>query len=336
MSHTAQQYYQDNFEIVELKSNSTLARIVVNIGNTLFSLKQKNEKIYFPFSFEEYKANAKLAGNPFMHPWANRLEGEYICVENKQYCFPKEHLNLLYRDGNNLPLHGLLLKSDKWKTIELHEEENLCYHVAEFIFDDADFLSIFPFKHKIQIKHQIQGDELKIETMVLNIDEKEMPVSFGFHPYFFRKNMQAHLTIPAAKVIEVNEVMIPTGNIISKENKWDFVNDEISLEKDSFDDGFQELKLNENNQAVFLFQTSQTEANQTELVDRTEFIECPTELVEVLFDTNYPFVQIYAPQNPAKPYVCIEPMTAATNALNENECKKIKTNEQFTACFIIK
>lgn len=312
MQHSAKQHYQNNFEIIELNNKSISARIVVNIGNTLFSLKQENEFLYFPFSLEEYKNNSKLAGNPFMHPWANRLEDEYIQIENKQYNFPKEHTHLLYRDGNNLPLHGLLLKSDKWKTIELYEDENLCYHIAEFIFDDTAFLSIFPFKHKIQIKHQLQNKELKIETTIINEDEKEMPVSFGFHPYFFRNTKDAHLTIPSANTIEVNVKMIPTGNLILKENKWNFVYDKISLEEVAFDDGFQDLKRNENNQAVFCI-----------------------DAVKVKFDKHYPFAQIYAPQNSEKPYVCIEPMTAATNALNTNRCKKIKSGEKFTACFSI-
>ena len=318
--HSIQQYRQNNFEIIELKNETCSAKVAVNIGNTLFSLQyQQQEILYFPFSLEEYKNNTKLAGNPFMHPWANRLEDEYIQIENKKHSFPKQHLNLLYRDGNNLPLHGLLLKTDKWETIGLHEEEGLCYHVAELIFNDADWLSIFPFKHKIQINHQLQGNELKIETIIINHDENEMPISFGFHPYFLRKSTAADITIPAENTIAVDNKVIPTGNVIAKEKKWNFVNDKISLQTISFDDGFQNLKLNENKQAVFSLR-------QPELV----------ESVEVRFDQNYLFAQIYAPQNPEKPYICIEPMTAITNALNTNRCKKIKTNERFTASFFIK
>mgnify|MGYP000947106723 FL=1 len=312
MQHSAKQCYQNNFEIIELNNKSISAKIVVNIGNTLFSFKQGNELLYFPFSLDEYKTNSKLTGNPFMHPWANRLENEYIQVENKQHHFPKEQLHLLYRDGNNLPLHGLLLKSDKWKTIELYEDEKLCYHLAEFIFDDAAFLSIFPFKHKIQIKHQLQNNELKIETTIFNEDEKAMPISFGFNPYFFRNSKDAELTIPSINTIEVDDKMIPTGNLSTKENKWNFDDDKISLENFAFDDGFQDLKRNENEGTVFSLNE-----------------------IKIAFDENYAFAQIYAPQNPDKPYVCIEPMTATTNALNTNSCKKIKSGEKFAAIFSI-
>ena len=312
MKHSVKQYLENNFEIIELKNKNISAKIAVNIGNTLFSLKDKNEILYFPFTLEDYKINTKLAGNPFMHPWANRLESEYIHVENLRYDFPKEYTHLLYRDGNNLPLHGLLLKSDQWKTIEVYEDEHSCHHVAELVFDDAAFLSIFPYKHTIQIKHELRNNELKIETFILNDDEQEMPVSFGFHPYFLRNEFPAKLTIPSENNIEVNGVMIPTGKLFPKENKWNFIEDKVSLENVSFDDGFQDLKLNENKQAVFAFNK-----------------------IHVVFDENFPFAQIYAPANPEKPYVCIEPMTAVTNALNTNTCKKIKTGERFTSSFSI-
>lgn len=313
MSHSIRQYHEDSFEIIELSNEHIAAKISVNIGNSLFSLKNgKNEKLFFPFSLKEYKTNAKLAGNPFMHPWANRLEGEYIHVENEKHIFPKEQKHLLYRDGNNLPLHGLLLKSDKWKTIELQENENSCHHVAELVFDDAAFLSIFPFKHTIQIKHELRGNELKIETIILNEDEQEMPVSFGFHPYFRRNELNAELIVPAENTIELNDVMIPTGSVFPKENKWSFKDDVVNLENAAFDDGFQDLKRNEKNEAVFSFDS-----------------------IDVVFDENYPSAQIYAPSNPEKPYVCIEPMTASTNALNKNRCNKIKSGERFTASFSI-
>jgi galactose mutarotase-like enzyme len=80
MKHSVKQYHENNFEIIELKNENISARIAVNIGNTLFSLKDKNEILYFPFTLEDYKTNTKLAGNPFMHPWANRLESECIHV----------------------------------------------------------------------------------------------------------------------------------------------------------------------------------------------------------------------------------------------------------------
>lgn len=312
MRYAAETDRINGFEVVTLNNELLTAKIAVNLGNTLFSLRQdEKEALYFPYSLEAYKTNSKLAGNPFMHPWANRLEAEYMDVDNQKHHFPEEQLSLLYRDGNNLPLHGLLLKSDQWKTIELYEGKDSCHHLAELVFDSAAWLSVFPFKHTIRIKHELRDRELRIETVILNEEGKEMPVSFGFHPYFSRTKTDVPLTVPAENYIEVNDVMIPIGSVAPKEKRWNFRADKISLSEAAFDDGFQDLKF-ENNKAMFLLED-----------------------INVIFGENYPFAQVYAPAHPDKPYVCIEPMTAATNALNTNGCKKIKPGEKYMAIFSI-
>jgi hypothetical protein len=61
MKHSVKQYLENNFEIIELQNENISAKIAVNIGNTLFSLKDKNERLYFPFTLEDYKTNTKLA-----------------------------------------------------------------------------------------------------------------------------------------------------------------------------------------------------------------------------------------------------------------------------------
>ena len=311
--HFFQKYIEDDFEIIELNNDVVSARIVVNIGNTLFSLKQNDdEKMYFPFSFDEYKSNAKLAGNPFMHPWSNRLEADFILIENQKHEFPTEKMNLIYRDGNNLPLHGLLLKSDKWKTIDLYEDANVCWHLAELNFDNEDWLSVFPFKHKIQIKHQLKDNELSIETTIINEDEKAMPINFGFHPYFLKTNEAFQLTIPAKNVIEVNDKMIPTGNSFAKEVVFDFENHQLNVSTIALDNGFEHLIYNKDGQAEFLIND-----------------------LKIIFDKNYSFAQIYAPNKIDKPYICIEPMTSATNAINKNSCKMLAKNETFKSRFSI-
>lgn len=314
--HFFQKYTEDDFQIIELSNDAVCAKIVVNIGNSLYSLSHDNsEKLYFPYTFDTYKSNTKLAGNPFLHPWANRLEDDFILVENHTHTFLKEAQHLIYRDGNNLPMHGLLLKTDRWKTIDLYEEGNVCYHVAELIFDDEEWLSLFPFKHRIQMKHQLKNNELTIETIIINHDEKSMPISFGYHPYFLidsQKREQYTVTVPANNLIETNDKMIPTGNILPKENFFDVKNNQVNLQDVSLDNGFENLIFNDSKQAVFSINE-----------------------LQIIFDKHYLFAQIYAPNNMDKPYVCIEPMTAATNAINKNQCRLLNTNEKFSAVFSI-
>jgi len=152
---------------------------------------------------------------------------------------------------------------------------------------------------------------LLIETTIVNNDEKPMPISFGFHPYFSKTIEPTVLEIPSDTVIEVDKQMIPTGKSLNKNEKWNFEDDSITIKEETFDDGFKNLKY-KNNQATFSINT-----------------------IDVVFDEQYSYAQIYAPNKIEKPYVCIEPMTAPTNALNTNNCKMINRNETFTARFSI-
>ena len=311
MQSIARKISQNNFEIIELQNKYCKANIAVNIGNTLIHLSKRSadNALYFPYSLEEYKTNTKLAGNPFMHPWANRLEGDFITFNNEKFSL-KDEFNQLYRDANRLPLHGLLLKSDKWKTTELVANVDHAFHVAMYDFD-AEFFNLFPFKHQIFMKHLLQENTLLIETTIVNNDEKPMPISFGFHPYFSKTIEPTVLEIPSDTVIEVDKQMIPTGKSLNKNEKWNFEDDSITIKEETFDDGFKNLKY-KNNQATFSINT-----------------------IDVVFDEQYSYAQIYAPNKIEKPYVCIEPMTAPTNALNTNNCKMINRNETFTARFSI-
>lgn len=300
-------------ETITLNNNTLSAQIAPHIGNTLFSLVYKNqERLYFPFTLDEYQSSSKLAGNPFMYPWANRLQSDYITLNNKQQKFPAFYADKIYRDANQLPLHGLLLKSNKWKTTATTPLQ----HTAVYDFNSNDELSVFPYVHQLTMSHElIAENELKITTTILNLAAEEMPVSFGFHPYFIliEKRENTQLRIPALNVIETDGKQIPNGNKSAKELLWEFKNDEIILAQHTFDHGFADLKRNENGDAVFRLN-----------------------VIEVSFDKNYPYAQIYAPLHPDKPYVCIEPMTAVTNALNTNACPLLKPNEKFVAGFSIR
>ncbi len=313
MKHLVRKYIEDGFEVIELKNSYLTARIAVNIGNTLFGLESEgNQMLYFPFSLKEYAINTKLAGNPFMYPWANRLEGDYITLPEQLHPFPSTLSHLLYRDVNHLPLHGLLLKSNHWKTIALLEEEGTCMHLAELEFNHPSWLAIFPFRHRIQMRHLLCNNVLTVETKVINEDTNSMPVSFGFHPYLLvdqQNREHSRLHMPAKVVIETNQLQIPNGVLLPKEERWNFKEDEIGLQGEVFDDCF------------------------TDLSHDTGYSILQLNDLSILMDINYPYVQVYAPNHKDKPYVCIEPMSAPANGMNTASCKYILPKGYYSATF---
>jgi galactose mutarotase-like enzyme len=252
-----------------------------------------------------------------MHPWANRLEGDHITIDAQQHEFPSELNGLIFRDGNGLPLHGLLLKTDRWRTEAVEAADGFIYHHAVLDFDDPDWLRIYPFPHSLDMKTYLHEEEVCIEVDVYNSGDRPMPLSFGFHPYFLidpKKTGDLQLTIPLKNVLTVNEKMIPTGEFQPKENLWTFENDEIILGNHQFDHGF----TGQERRRFYHFKQ-----------DAREF--------DLYLDNDYGYMQLYAPNQPDRPYVCIEPMLAPTNALNTNACKMLAPGgfitEEFTISF---
>lgn len=318
MNFVSNVFFEDGIEVVQLSciSSQLEVKIAVNIGNTLFSIKkQGTEYLYFPFKLVDYKVIIQLAGNPFMHPWANRLEGDCIKIDNITYPFPDEQGDLLYRDANKLPLHGLLLKSDKWKTKEIIVKENSIIHISIFDFNDADFLKIFPFPHIIEMQTELSENGVSINVVIKNVGLHKMPISFGFHPYFLREihnNDSLQMSVPFENIIEVDEFMIPNGNKKNKQLVFvEFDHDDIFIANHFFDNGF--CDINKDRIASF--------SNEKD--------NCKLDF------GDYSFGQIYAPNSSEKPYICIEPMTAPTNALNTNDCTFVIPNNVVSKRFKI-
>jgi galactose mutarotase-like enzyme len=112
-------------------------------------------------------------------------------------------------------------------------------------------------------------------------------VAFGFHPYFqipAVPRSRWEVSFPVRRQLVLDERQIPTGQTLSVEPIAGAIGDR------TWDDGFDQIDT----PARFLVRGG----------GRT---------LEVQFVSGNPVAQIYAP--PAEEYICIEPMTARTNAL---------------------
>lgn len=310
--HFIKKYIEESFEIIELSNQFINAKIVVQQGFNLFSLVYKNiETIYFDKTLTENFQDRKLAGIPFMHPWANRLDRDKIF--NRSFTMNDILNAVLYRDGNNLALHGLILKSDKWQIIEMSTTDLKASCTAKLAFNETHLLDLFPFEHNIFITLELESEKLFYKVEIENLSSNEMPICFGFHPYFNIKHSENNiLIVPDAEVALVDEKLIPTNKYDEKEALFSFKENQIPIKNQNIDHAFLHQNQNENYQ-----------------------LKTDNYLVTFNLDENYTVVQIYHPNNEQKPYICIEPMTALANALNTGNYNTIAPNSKFNAVFSI-
>lgn len=241
------------------------------------------------------------AGIPLLYPWANRLAhagyevlGRVVSLDLKS--------PLLHGDEHGLPIHGIKWSALPWNEVS-YEPTRL---IARLEWNHPEWLSIFPFKHAVEMTVSLEPEGLTIETTVLA--EELMPASFGFHPYFGlpkTPRAQWRLKVPAMRQLDLNDLGIPTGQ------DGAFPQNDLVLGESHLDTGFRLLE----SQPEFSLSDGERQ-------------------ITVHFLENYPYAQLYAPKD--KDFIAIEPMTAPTAALNSGNFQTIQPGSPFQTRFQIR
>lgn len=258
----------------------------------------------------KYVEAGSTMGVPLLHPWANRLGKSRFELAGREVNLDLEGLHVK-RDGNGLPMHGLLTAARGWRVerhLELEGEGGLL--ASSFDFGSYPrLLEAFPFPHRVEIEAQLAGAELRIATTVRAGEEGAVPIAFGFHPYLQLPGVERGewgMTAPVRERLELDERLLPTGRREPAEVTGG------PLGTRTFDDAF---LAPEHGEPFVLAGGGRR--------------------LELRMDDGYPFAQIYAP--PDLDAVAFEPMTAPTNALLSGEAlRMLPAGESFTATFTIR
>src|SRR5947209_7636346 len=156
----------------------------------------------------------------------------------------------------------------------------------------------WPFAEQYEMTYRLSGGTLEVRTSILNRSTEAVPVVIGFHPYYRIPGTprdQWTLHLPARKSVVADSRLIPTGDIIPLR----FPNP-LPLQGRTLDDGVTDFERDKDGRAHFLLAAN----------DRR---------IEILFGPNYRVATLWEPvarNGPASEFVCIEPMTAPTDAIN--------------------
>ena len=292
-NYSAARVSLDGVEVVRLTDarHDIQVSIVPTIGNNAFEMRVNGTNIFWtPYqSLAEFKARPVHLGNPFLAPWANRLDGDGFWANGRRYLLNAE-LNNVHRDANGLPIHGLLQYSDRWEVAALEATEFGALLTSRLEFwRHPDYMAQFPFAHVIEITYRLEEGALDIHLVVTNRAAAAMPLSVAFHPYFTltdapRDEWSVH--IPAREVVVVDDRLIPTG---AREPAG--LSELTPLKNRSFD-------------TVFCG------------VDASDHFEVRgrKQRIALRFGPRYPVAVVYAPEG--RDFICFEPMSGITNAFN--------------------
>lgn len=82
--------------------------------------------------------------------------------------------------AEGLPQHGFVRDSNKWTHSVAPDGQSF----TEFLHSDEETEKIFPYKFIFEVGGRFERDRFIVSQSVQNLSDRDMPVSFGLHPYF--------------------------------------------------------------------------------------------------------------------------------------------------------
>ena len=155
-------------------------------------------------------------GVPFLHPWANRLDG-----------WPYDAPDVP-REEHGLQIHGVLPRA--WR-IEARG--------ADAVAGTLRFSSpAFPFDHDVRQELRLTQRALTISTTIRATAAAPVPIAFGFHPYLVLPGVPRadwRLELPARRHLRADARGIPSGATVA------LAAERAPLRDRTFDDGYDAL-----------------------------------------------------------------------------------------------
>jgi len=295
-NYSAQRATVDGIEVVQLAdaAHKTQVSIIPSIGNMAYEMKVDGANVFWwPYkSLADFKAKPGFAGNPFLGPWANRLDQDAFYANGRKYTL-NPNLGNVRRDEFQHPIHGFL-SYVPWQATSVGSDTNSAWVSSKLEFwKHPEWMAQFPFAHNLVMTYRLHDGTLEVKLIIENFAAEPMPLSIGFHPYFTvpdtpRDQWTVH--VAAREHVRLSDQLIPTG-------QTDAIGlpDPYPLGGGQLDDVFSALQRDAKGRATF-------------------WVRGVKQRVSVVYGPNYSVAVVYAPRG--KDFICFEPMTAITNAMN--------------------
>jgi aldose 1-epimerase len=324
-NYTAREMSVQGMPVIRLadEAKGVEVSILPSVGNRVSEMKVHGKNIlYFPSTdLAALKANPDLSGVPLLAPWANRLDEESFWANGRKYTFNMTLGNV----RGPIPIHGLLANSDQWEVTDLGADRESAHLTSRLQFwKHPELMAQWPFAHEYEITYRLTGGVLEVKLTVTNLSAESMPVVLGFHPYYRIPDVprdQWVASIPARKIAITDDRLVATG-----EFKPIDLPSPLPLKGHALDTGFADLERDGEGRAHFS-------------------IESAGQRVETLFGPKYAVAVIYAPpavEGQSREFICFEPMSGITNAVNLNHAGKysdlqsVAAGAQWTESFWIR
>ncbi len=171
-------------------------------------------------SVDDVRANPGLNGIPLLAPFANRLDGTHFFANGRKYNFDMENGTV----RGPVPIHGYLSSSPAWKVVEAKADARGAWITEKLEFYKSPlYMQNFPFAHVLTMTYRLSDGAMEVRLKLDNLANEPMPVSIGYHPYFWLTDSNRSdwtLSVPARTHWELADTKIPTGKTKGADTFW--------------------------------------------------------------------------------------------------------------------
>ena len=286
---TIKKIHNKDNKVIEITDSisKTKAKIQLSYGASLDELIIKNNKVITNLYPLDYK---KTYPSSILFPFANRINDGQFNFNGSNYKLQCNEKQL------NNAIHGLVYNKaflvDELKKFENHAEIKLYY-------EELNPPTGYPFKFRVELTYKLTNEFLSLKINVINLDDKKLPFTVGWHPYFKSVDLdKSKIQFDCTKKIKCNKNNISLG--------FEPFNSKmpLSLKKRRFDDAF----VLENPDVKFF-------TPEYDLVLKSSEKES--------------FLQLYTPMNTNA--IAIEPMTGVSDSFNNKiGLKKLSPGQSYS------
>ncbi len=196
-------------------------------------------------SVNDVRANPGLNGIPLLAPFANRLDGTHFFANGRKYNFDMENGTV----RGAIPIHGYLSSSPAWKVVEAKADARGAWITEKLEFYKSPlYMQNFPFAHVLTMTYRLSDGAMEVRLKLDNLANEPMPVSIGYHPYFWLTDSNRSdwtLSAPARTHWELADTKIPTGKTEPADAFWGGDRNNVPLSRfatRTIDDLFSDLE----------------------------------------------------------------------------------------------
>jgi aldose 1-epimerase len=202
-------------EAVVLAGEELRATFVPAAGMIGCSLTHRGEELLVQRGgLDAWRGTGKSFGLPLLHPWANRLPDWRYATAGRAVTIDRTR-GIVRADEHGLPIHGALAAAEDWDVVDAGAEGAAAWLSAALDYGRRDDrLSVFPYRHRLELELRLEGDALTVVTTVVPTASNEVPLAFGWHPWLCLPGVPRadwELALPDRVAVALDDRNLPTG-----------------------------------------------------------------------------------------------------------------------------